>query len=446
MAAYALMRRGFGSRFLAVLAGSALGLAGTASASASTPGAVPAAACTRHAMAAAVSASGKFAWRVALPATDSELQTSSKPAIGATIGYWPEDGIVHALRLKDGKELWHLTQGLSNNGVWLNHGVVSVLTDDFGGGGLLTGLKAATGKVLWKDKLPGKGLTIDGPRTTGDGGLAWVRADGVLQVIDLVTGKARFSVREGTAAQIGVQFPQMQVVGGRVYYLAGGRMTAYDDRTGAVIWSRHGAPVHTTMSRVAGQLLLNGGVAATPFALTAVNLTDGAPLWSYDAGQTVDILGGGAGHVALVPDDPAAAHHEWMLDAVTGTLAWTADVQVTGQAIAFRSLDTVTVEGNGDYDKPALLVDRRLADGSVIWQRPVTHAAATAAALVLDFGLVIISPTGEFAHPYNPLYAYRLADGHPAWSIGTLRPLQDAPVLLRTRMYVSAADDASLCS
>jgi outer membrane protein assembly factor BamB len=397
-------------------------------------------------MAAAIGATGKLVWRVALPATDSELQTASTPAIGATIGYWPEDGIVHALRLKDGKELWHLAQGLSNNGLWLNHGVVSVLTDDFGGGGLLTGVDAATGKAKWKVVLPGKGLTIDGPRVTGDGGLAWVRNDGVLQVIDLTTGKPRFSVREGTAAQIGVQFPQLQVVGGRVYYLAAGRMTSYDDRTGAVVWSRHGAPVHTTMSLVAGQLLLNGGVAATPFAISAVNLTDGAPLWSYDAGQTVDILGGGAGHLALVPDDPAAVHHEWVLDALSGALAWSADVQVSGQAIAFRSHDVVSVEGNGDYDRPAMLVDRRVTDGSVIWQTPVTHAAATAATLTLTFGVVVISPSGEFAHPYNPLYAYRLTNGKAAWSIGTLRPLQDAPVLLKTRMYVSAADDANLCS
>jgi outer membrane protein assembly factor BamB len=200
------------------------------------------------------------------------------------------------------------------------------------------------------------------------------------------------------------------------------------------------------MTLVSGQLLLNGGVAATPFAISAVNLTDGAPLWSYDAGQTVDILGGGAGHLALVPDDPAAVHHEWVLDALSGALAWSADVQVSGQAIAFRAHDVVSVEGNGDYDRPAMLVDRRVTDGSVIWQTPVTHAAATAATLTLTFGVVVISPSGEFAHPYNPLYAYRLTNGKAAWSIGTLRPLQDAPVLLKTRMYVSAADDANLCS
>jgi outer membrane protein assembly factor BamB len=179
--------------------------------------------------------------------------------------------------------------------------------------------------------------------------------------------------------------------------------------------------------------------------VTAVNLTDGAPLWSYDPGSPADVLGGGGGHVALVPDDPAAPHHEWMLVAATGVLAWTADVQVTGRAIAFRAHDTVAVEGNGDYDKPALLVDRRLTDGGVIWQTKVTHAAATADSLALNFGLVILSPTGEFAHPYNPLYAYRLTDGKAAWSIGTLRPLQDLPALLRTRMYVSTADDANLC-
>ena len=325
--------------------------------------------------------------------------------------------------------------------------MVSVLTDDFGGGGLLTGVNATTGKVTWKVQIPGKGLTIDGPQVTADGGLAWVRADGVLQVIDLTTGKARFSVREGTAAQIAVQFPQLQALGGRLYYLAGGRMSAYDDLTGAVVWARHGAPVHTLMSVVAGQLLLDGGGGdATPYAVTDVNLTDGAPLWSYNPAVPVDILGGGGGHVAVVPDDPAAVHHEWMLDVTSGALAWTADVQVTGQAIAFRAHDTVAVEGNGDYDKPAMLTDRRLTDGSILWQVPVTHAAATAQTLTLTFGLVVISPTGEFAHPYNPLAAYRLTDGKAAWSIGALRPLQGVPVLLKTRMYVSTADDPDLCS
>ena len=123
MAPYAIMRRPRGPRFLAVLtplallAGSTLGLAGPAAAAAPVKAAAPI--CSRQAMAAAVAANGKLVWHTALPAINSELQTSSTPAIGATIGYWPEDGIVHALRLKDGKELWHLAQGLSNNGVWL---------------------------------------------------------------------------------------------------------------------------------------------------------------------------------------------------------------------------------------------------------------------------------------------------------------------------------------
>jgi outer membrane protein assembly factor BamB len=396
-------------------------------------------------MAAAIGVNGKVVWRTAMAATPTEFQTSFAPAIGATIGYWPEDGVVHALRLKDGRELWHARQGTSLNGVWLNHGVLSMLTDDFGGGGLLTGLTASTGKVKWRLKIPGKGLTIDGPAATADGGLAWVRADGQLQVVDLVTGKVRWSARQGTAAEVTAQFPQLQTLGTRVFYLSGGRLSAYDDRTGTPAWSIHGAPVHTRMLVAGGQLLLNGGWAGAPYGLGAVDPARGTTRWTYDNGAALSVLAGGSGRIAVEPLVSAGAQHEWLLDAATGLVAWQTDTRVNNRSIVIRAHDTIALEGQGDYDRPALLVERSLVDGRVLWQTTVHRAAATSQSLVVAGTAVIINPDGEFANPYNPLSAFSLATGHPVWSVGTLRTLQADPVVKPKLMYVTTADDPGLC-
>lgn len=433
---------------MALVAGSALALTTCPAASAAQPGHPPATAaagCSRHAQAVALAPNGKAVWRTNLPASTLELQTAFTPAVGATASYWPQDGIVHALRNKDGKQLWQLKQGYSLNGVWLNHGIVSVLSDDFGGGGVLAGYVATTGRVKWRVKIPGKGLTIDGPLATADGGLAWVRADGVLQVLDLTTGKARFSVREGTAAQIAKQFPQLQLLGGRVYYLAGGRLSAYNDKTGALAWSVHGAPVHTAMSQAGGAIVLLGGWSDGPLALGAVNPANGTRLWKVDEAYPLAIMSSGFGQIALATEPGSTAPHELLVNATNGSVEWQTDTAVNPTAVVIRAHDTISVEGTSDYDKPALLVDRRSSDGAVLWQTTLHHAAATATRLHVTGTVVILEPSTEFAHPYNPLYAFSLASGHPAWSNGTVRPLQAPPVIQGRQLLLTSGDDPDLC-
>jgi hypothetical protein len=75
----------------------------------------------------------------------------------------------------------------------------------------------------------------------------------------------------------------------------------------------------------------------------------------------------------------------------------------------------------------------------------VHRAAATSQSLVVAGTAVIINPDGEFANPYNPLSAFSLANGHPVWSVGTLRTLQADPVVKPKLMYVTTADDPGLC-
>lgn len=448
MAPYALMRRRqrkhLGRGALAVLTGSALGLAGTA-ASVETAAAVTApTTCVRHAVAAEVTVTGKTVWRTPLSAPALELATSFTPAIGPTIGYWPENGQIHALRLKDGKELWHYAQGFSLNGVWLNHKVVSVLTDDFGGGGRLSGLNASTGNAVWTLKIPGKGLNVALPVTTADGGLAWIRADGQLQVVDLTTGKIRWSAKQGTPAQINAQFPQLVTTGTGLYYLAGGRLSAYDTTTGAVAWSVHQMPVHTTLEVSAGVLMLNGGWTGDVYGLGAVNLTSGAALWRFTTGAALALLDGSAGHIAVAAEKPPAVH-EYLLDATTGLATWSTDTQVLGSSVVVRGGDTVALEGNGDYDKPALLVDRSIVDGTILWQTTLKHQAATGQSLDLVGSNVLLNPDPEFSNPTNPLFAYSLATGKATWTSPGFLPLQADPVIGKKAMYLTAASDPDAC-
>ena len=428
------------------MTGSALGLTGVAASAQAAPGAAApgTAACVRHAFAAEVDLTGRTVWRTPLAAPSVELATTFAPAIGATTGYWPENAAVHALRLKDGKELWHYAQGFSLNGVWLNHAVVSVLTDDFGGGGLLSGLNASTGKLTWRVRIPGKGLTIGGPVPTHDGGLAWVRAEGQLQVVDLTTGKVRWSARQGTPAQIALQFPQLVASGARVYYLAAGRLSAYDTLTGAAAWSVHQMPVHTTLEVSAGAVLLNGGWTGDPYGIGAVDLASGATRWRFTSPTSLALLAGAFGHVAVAAESGTALH-EYLLDAGTGVPLWSTNTQILGSPVVVRKTDTIALEGNGDYDKPALLVDRSIVDGHVLWQMTLHHQAATGQSLTVVGTTVLLNPSPEFAHPNNPLFAYNLLTGLPAWTVASFLPLQADPVVVKKAMLLTSATDPDAC-
>lgn len=66
-------------------------------------------------------------------------------------------------------------------GMWRWGGLVAVLTGQVGRHARITGLDAATGAVRWVLRLPGNGL-LGSQVPTGDGGLAMIRSDGVVQV------------------------------------------------------------------------------------------------------------------------------------------------------------------------------------------------------------------------------------------------------------------------
>ena len=183
---------------------------------------------------------------------------------------------------------------------------------------------------------------------------------------------------------------------------------------------------------------------ATSTGSAPVNLSTGAALWRFTSTSSLALLDGAAGHIAVAAETPPAVH-EYLLDAVTGLATWSTNTQILGSPVVVRAKDTIAVEGNGDYDKPALLVDRSIVDGTVLWQTVLHHQAATGQSLTVAGTTVLLNPDPEFAHPDNPLFTYTLLTGKPAWTATTFLPLQADPVITKKAIFLSAADDPDAC-
>ena len=65
----------------------------------------------RHAWATEVSISGQVRWQVPLTTFGDNPQTESSPVTAGNIALFAQDGVVHALRLADGHQLWSWAGG-----------------------------------------------------------------------------------------------------------------------------------------------------------------------------------------------------------------------------------------------------------------------------------------------------------------------------------------------
>lgn len=435
------------TRTAAVLSTALLALPlGVTSAAASGKSSAAAAAddCGRRSFAAAIAPSGRLLWRTAMPATPDDFQASYRPAVGPSASYWPEDGFVHALRNSDGRQLWQYAyHGYELIGVWVTRGVVSVLIDRYSKGDLLVGVDAHSGAVQWSRTIAGGGLTSDAPTPTGDGGLAWLRADGRLQVADLMTGKLRWS--HAVSGKQSEHSPDNAFAAGegRVYFAATGLLTAYDAKTGAQVWQVARDTTRVQL-RIAGtRLLLTSHTTDRPTSLAGFDVADGTKVWAYRWSDDESILAAGADTVVV---GTTLGQVEWAFALSTGVQRWMATdpLGYTGPMTIVGS-DVVSINGAKSWSDTSALIDRDVATGTLRWSRPVTHDAAMAGALAAVGSAVMLVPDGESAGPNEPLYGFRLADGKAIWTIRSLRPLQDDPVVTSHAVYVSAADQTETC-
>lgn len=377
----------------------------------------------RHAWALSVGLNGATRWSTPLPVATDGGQDNVAPVATATTGVFAQDGAIYALSLSDGRELWHARAGQVVSGEWLVHGVVSVLVDQVSKHATLSGYAVGTGKRLWQRDIGGDGLYAD-QFLTKDGGLVWTTEDGRLQVVDLTSGRMRWSHRETTAQGVQYQSPRAGTFAGLALYAAQGALIAYDDRTGRRAWRVSGlAPspsLQVTGSLALSQSTLEGGT--NPTAVTAVDLATGRRLWSYDPHGTVTAVAAAHGGVAVAAYFTDRVGHLpllAMLSPRTGRVLWTANANVAyspreGTPIIAAD-DVVTVERAGLSDAADSLVDRDLATGHVRWRFTLKGAVANLMAVQL-FGNALVlqgfpGKTGTAA-----IAGYALKTGHALWT------------------------------
>ena len=391
----------------------------------------------RHAWATEVSAGGHVRWQIRLPTFGTSPVSETSPVVAGGFALFAQDGVVHGLRLADGHQLWSWAGGQVVYGMWPWRGTVAVLTDQVSTHARLTGLDAATGRVVWTVRLPGRGL-YGNLAATADGGLAMIGTNGRVQVVGLGTGQVRWAQPAGES-------PGPVAIGGNVVTGAGGRLTGYDDRSGQVRWTLAGMPSDPVLQGLAGLVLVTSGTQGPgePTALTAVNPATGRVAWRFDPGTPVTVLSVGQAGLAVTT---YANRWLYLIDPATGQVRWHATTFIAqGTVPLVTATDVYSLEG-GAVDYPVLrIADRAAANGALRWVRAF-GAEAFGPQPVLGMGIQAVVQTNP-SRPGRtaPLLAFHAASGQPAWRVDLPTLVQTAPVVVPGGLLIQAADPGYAC-
>jgi outer membrane protein assembly factor BamB len=377
-----------------------------------------------------IDASGRTRWSAGLPTRPHAGPAQAAPLVDASRAYVAEDGVVHAVAVGDGRQVWSWPGGASVYAMWRWQELVVVLVDQVGDRAHLDGLDAATGARRWTLRLP-KGGLYDVVHDTGDGGLAMVRADGVVQVVDMATGRVRWQHE-------GPRFAPLAVVDGVVVDGKGGVLTGYGSRTGARRWRLTGFADDPELSTGPAGLLLAGNASKGPGSspLVAVRAGTGTVAWRYDAGTAVQVLG--VGPAGVVVETLFVRQRALLLLAPdSGRVRWRAPgVAHWGTLAHVGADDVVLVEGGVPELKRVALVDRAASDGHVRWQArlPFTPVEASAPQPFGPGYLVLGMP----AKPAGPAPLLAVQDGGRwAWQA-------NAPTLVQRGAALTPAGDLAV--
>lgn len=275
---------------------------------------------------------GSLRWRQDLPAGGFD---QSPLLVDGPVLYAGTSGTVTAYRAADGTKIWQRRLGATVYHLWLADGELVVNVDQVSANARVVALDPVSGAPRWSYRVPAGGFLGDAVLTS-DGGLAFtVRALKTVQVIDLSTGRLRWSVSGGhpnpnTAPSAGIGVVLM--------FGTDHTLTARDSRTGELRWRV--ANVDAT-----GEVVVSGdtgvivpGSIAGPTTVVAHSLTDGAELWRYTFRYFPDVFPDRSGF--LLADGQTQV---WTLvDAHTGHAAWSAHLRRTG---TLRRSPTLTAAG-----------------------------------------------------------------------------------------------------
>jgi outer membrane protein assembly factor BamB len=384
-----------------------------------------------HAYALDVTTAGRVRWQVPAAQPGYGLPQLSPLAVGA-VAVLAEGDALYGLRLADGHRVWSWTGSPDIAGMWRWQGLAVVLTGTRGVSGtpLLTGLDAGTGQTRWTSPVDGGAL---GFYPTADGGLAVVRGDGVPEVVNLSSGRVRWTGPAGQDARTVDQ--AMAVAGDALLVAVNGRLTSYDDRTGQVRWADTLMPARLAASMAepglqasAGLAYLTGWPGAQALGISAA---DGRVEWRFAPVAAQSLNAYAPGLVSVQLNSGGTWQDE--LDPVTGRVRWqvasSSDATVTPAGIV-----TGPVGDDPDGANPISLRDT--LTGQTRW---ISALNGSPALPPFPDGLLLIVPVAD-QDGSDLLAALRLSDGHRAWQVTIPEPIAAPPSAVPGGMLVYSAN------
>lgn len=386
-----------------------------------------------------VTMAGRVRWQVPLAVGSGSLSPLAVGAVAvfaqsnvvAQDGVLSQGDVLYGLRLADGYRLWsrHTSQPIA--GMWRWQNLVVVLTQSSAQQQqVLTGLDASTGHARWTLRL---GRGADGFSPTADGGLAIAvdRGNGVLEVVDLSSGRVRWRRPVGSDAVPPV------AVGGTVLVAVGpegnanSQLTSYDDRTGRVRWAEVLKPsVQPPLQASAGLIYLQAELpsGAQPtytsgsLELLGISAADGRLKWRLPGQpQSWHVYAPGLVSVGTSLNE---------LDPVTGRVRWhVVSSYPPYQAIATPAGVIVIVPGPNGTDQISV---RDTRTGRTRWTARLNQpllvggpAQFPQALPVARAGHLLVAPAAS-PDGSEMLAAFRVTDGHRVWQV-TIPGRVDAP-------------------
>jgi outer membrane protein assembly factor BamB len=389
-----------------------------------------------HAWAVDVTDGGVMKWKTSLPTNVNLYSAPTLPLALGRVAIFSEDGSVFGLKLTDGKRLWRWRSGQTIYGTWRWKRLVVVLANQVGPHARLVGLDAATGAVAWVLRLPA-GL-YGGQVATPDGGLAVVGRRGAIEVVNLATGRVRWSRPGRTDASLGA-------ADGLVLAAFGGLLHAYSDRTGRTEWTRSGMPPLPQVQVLGGIALVTSGETGPGIstAVIAVDPHSGRVAWRFDPDMPVTVLASGPAGLAVATYVPY--RRLYLLNPATGRPRWRVST-----AEALLSIPLVTATGvigdeGGVVGFEAMhVVSRTAADGRPRWDVPL--ADAVMGTVVRVGSDAVVQANSEEVGPPSPVVAYRMATGKVAWEVNMPAFVSQAPVPAAGGLLVQPADLIQACA
>ncbi|BEP12340.1 hypothetical protein acdb102_06510 [Acidothermaceae bacterium B102] len=404
---------------------------------------------TRHAYAAAVGLDGKQLWSTPLPITQDGGGITLPPLIDGAITYLAAENTISALDSADGHVLWQAQPGTMPYNIWRYGTVLAVLTDQVSDHATVTGYDATTGAVDWTYVSPGTGMYNVVVQTT-HGGVAWIRGDGVVQVLDLRTGKLRWSHRVAkNEMQLQFHGASVTTFGGAVLFAGRGALTSYDEQTGKRRWVRTGLPGQPTLAISGGVAALTTNAGSTkPERVVAMSLATGKVLWQRRFSTTYQVGLEATPAGFLLTGGVYPVFREYMLAPRTGRTRWSAPAQLLPEPTAAQTIvgnDLLQLTFTYDLYRKFTLWDRDVRTGHVRWKVALHGGAARATAMVASAGQVYLMGQANAKTAKGELRTYSLKNGHALWSLTAPTSLWLPPAIGADQLVLAEVDPGNDC-